>query len=186
MFTQLQMSHLLSSFWTTLKTRNLTLDEAVSGGDDQSIEVFLWGYVTMQPVFSKMFKMGTAKTTREGYLRCVLYVQSWSYSPLFFAVLHTISCYTDHIIRGLDCITSRHPHALQWRHNERNGLSNHQPHDCILKRLFRCRSKKTSKHRVTVLCVGNSPVTGEFPAQLASNMENVSIWWRHHGVSGSK
>ena len=29
--------------------------------------------------------------------------------------------------------------------------------------------------------VGNSPVTGEFPAQMASNAENVSIWWRHHG-----
>ena len=24
------------------------------------------------------------------------------------------------------------------------------------------------------------PVTGEFPAQMASNAENVSIWWRHH------
>ena len=30
--------------------------------------------------------------------------------------------------------------------------------------------------------VGNSPVTGEFPAQMASNAENVSIWWRNHGV----
>ena len=29
-------------------------------------------------------------------------------------------------------------------------------------------------------CEGNSPVTGEFPAQRASNAENVSIWWRHH------
>ena len=28
---------------------------------------------------------------------------------------------------------------------------------------------------------GNSPVTGEFVAPMASNMENVSIWWRHHG-----
>ena len=42
------------------------------------------------------------------------------------------------------------------------------------------RSKKTSKLRVTGLCEGNSPVTGEFPAQRASNAENVSIWWRHH------
>ena len=50
-------------------------------------------------------------------------------------------------------------------------------------RLFRCRSKKTSKLRVTGLCARNSPVTGEFPAQLASNAENVSIWWRHHVVS---
>ena len=41
------------------------------------------------------------------------------------------------------------------------------------------RSKKTSKLRVTDLCEGNSPVIGEFPAQRASNAENVSIWWRH-------
>ena len=45
---------------------------------------------------------------------------------------------------------------------------------------FRRRSKKASKIRVTGLCAGNSPVTGEFPAQMASNAENVSIWWRHH------
>ena len=37
-----------------------------------------------------------------------------------------------------------------------------------------------TKLRVTGLCVGNSPVTGDFPAQMASNAENVSIWWRHH------
>ena len=41
-------------------------------------------------------------------------------------------------------------------------------------------AKKTSKLRVTGLCEGNSPVTGEFPAQTASNAVNVSIWWRHH------
>ena len=71
--------------------------------------------------------------------------------------------------------------TLRWRHNGRNGVSNHQPHDCLLNRLFRRRSKKTSKFRVTGLCAGNSPGTGEFPAQLASNAENVSIGWRHHG-----
>ena len=38
-------------------------------------------------------------------------------------------------------------------------------------------SKKTSKLHVTGLCAGNSPVTGEFPAQMGSNVENVSIWW---------
>ena len=32
----------------------------------------------------------------------------------------------------------------------------------------------------TGLCAGNSPGTGEFPAQMASDAENVSIWWRHH------
>ena len=43
--------------------------------------------------------------------------------------------------------------------------------------------KNTSKLRVTGLCVGNSPETGEFRAQMASNAENVSVWWRHHDVS---
>ena len=43
-----------------------------------------------------------------------------------------------------------------------------------------CSGKETSKFRVTGLCEGNSPVTGEFPAQRASNAENVSIWWRQH------
>ena len=74
-------------------------------------------------------------------------------------------------------------HALQWRHNKRDGVSNHQPHDCLLNRLFGRRSKKlkTSKFRVTGLCEGNSPASGEFPAQRAGNAENVCIWWRHHG-----
>ena len=70
--------------------------------------------------------------------------------------------------------------TLRWSHNERDGVSNHQPHDCLLNCLFRRRSKKTSKRRVTGFCVGNSLGTGEFPAQMASYAENVSIWWRHH------
>ena len=71
--------------------------------------------------------------------------------------------------------------TLQWCHNERDSVSNHQPHDCLLNCLFGRRSKKTLKLRVTGLCVGNSSGTGEFPAQMASYAENVSIWWRHHG-----
>ena len=70
--------------------------------------------------------------------------------------------------------------SLRWRHNDHTGVSNHQPHGCLLNRLFMRKSKKTSKLRVTGLCVGNSPGTGEFPAQMASYAENVSIWWRHH------
>ena len=61
--------------------------------------------------------------------------------------------------------------SLQWRQNGRDGVSNHQPHHRLLMRLFRCRSKKTSKVRVIGLSAGNSPVTGEFPAQMASNAE---------------
>ena len=57
---------------------------------------------------------------------------------------------------------------LSWvlSHNERDGISNHQPHHCLLMRLFRRRSKKTPKLRVTGLCGGihrwpvNSPHKG--------------------------
>ena len=70
--------------------------------------------------------------------------------------------------------------SLLWRHNERDGVSNHRSHDCLLNRLFRRRSKRTLKLRVTDLWAGNSPVTGEFPAHRACNAGNVSIWWRHH------
>ena len=73
---------------------------------------------------------------------------------------------------------------LQWRHNERDGVSNHRRVHGLLNRLFRSRSKKTSKLRVTGLCEGNSPVTDEFPSQRASNTENVSIRWRHYAMSG--
>ena len=59
--------------------------------------------------------------------------------------------------------------TLRWRHNGHDSVSNHQPHECLLNRLFRRRSRKTSKLRVTGLCVG-------------SNAENVSIWWRHHDL----
>ena len=71
--------------------------------------------------------------------------------------------------------------ALLWRHNGSGSVANHQPHNCLLNLLFRRRSKKTSKLRVTGLCVGNSPEAGEFPAQMTSYARNVSTWWRHHG-----
>ena len=72
--------------------------------------------------------------------------------------------------------------SLLWRHNGHDGVSNHQLHDCLLNHSFRRRSKKTQKLRLTGLCAGNSPVTVEFPAQMASNTEHVSIWWRHHAI----
>ena len=58
--------------------------------------------------------------------------------------------------------------SWQWRHNGRDCVSNHQLHDCLLNRLFRRRSKKTSKFHVTGVCAGNSLVTGEFPTQMVT------------------
>ena len=75
---------------------------------------------------------------------------------------------------------------LLWRHNGRNAVSNDQLHDCLVGRLFRRRSKKTSKLCITGLWAGNSPGTGEFPTQMASNVENVSIWRRHHANSAMR
>ena len=63
--------------------------------------------------------------------------------------------------------------SLQWRHNERSVVSNHRRRACLLNCLFRRRSRKTSKLRVTGLCKGNPPLTGGFPSQSASNAENV-------------
>ena len=103
---------------------------------------------------------------------------------LIYQRFAVISCFTRN-----DCLgrtyalmePGRNRYALQWRHNGRDDVSNQRPLDCLLNRLFRHRSKKTSKLRVTGLCEGNSPVAGEFPSQMVSNTENVSIWWRHHG-----
>ena len=84
-----------------------------------------------------------------------------------------MSNYTPHKNNAYD-------YSLLWRHNRRDVVLNHQPHGCLLNRLVRRRSKITSKLRVTGRCEGKSPGTGELPAQMASNAENVSIWWRHH------
>ena len=46
--------------------------------------------------------------------------------------------------------------SLQWSHGERDGVSNHQPHECSDQR----------RHQSS--------------AQKASNAGNISISWRHH------
>ena len=70
--------------------------------------------------------------------------------------------------------------SLRWRHHRRDSVSSHQPHDCLLNRLFRRRSKKTSKLRVTGLLRGihRGPVNS--PQKWPVTRQNVSIWWRHH------
>ena len=109
----------------------------------------------------------------------------YHYKPVIYVLpLHMLTLHMSSQLHG----HTRHEicnlwgiYALLWRHKWRDDISSHQPHDCLLNRSFRRRSKKTSKLRVTGICAGNSQVIGEFPAQMASNAENVSIWWRHHG-----
>ena len=73
--------------------------------------------------------------------------------------------------------------ALQWRHNEHPGVSNHQRLVCLFSRLFRLTSKKTWKSALLAPCEGNPLVTigppPPPPLQRASKAETVSILWRH-------
>ena len=73
------------------------------------------------------------------------------------------------------CESRQETYTLQWRHNERNGVTIHRLMDCLLNRLFRCkRSKKTSKLRVTGLWGGihrwpvNSPHKGSVTRKMFS------------------
>ena len=69
-----------------------------------------------------------------------------------------------------------HTCSLQWRHNERDGVSIHQPHDHLLNRLFKAEIKESMK------IPHHWPLCGEFTSDRASNAENVSIWWHHHAT----
>ena len=70
---------------------------------------------------------------------------------MVYQINRFIRCQVKLAYRKHKCLT-----PLRWRQNGRDSVSNHQPHDCLFNRLFRRRSKKTSKLRVTGLCVGNS------------------------------
>ena len=73
--------------------------------------------------------------------------------------------------------------SLLWRPFERGGVSNHQCLNCFLKRLFRRRSKKTSKLRVTGLCEGinrwpvDSPHKGPVTGKYLHLMTLSRVWW---------
>ena len=113
----------------------------------------------------------TAGRFIENYVFYVGFVSVW---PVWLGFNECFQCSIFCLHQGMWAL------SLRWCHNERDCVSNHQPRHCLLNRLFGRRSKKTSKLRVTGLCAGNSPGTGEFPAQMASYAENVSIWWRHY------
>ena len=44
------------------------------------------------------------------------------------------------------------------------------------------RKHQSSASLAFVRWIHPGPVNGEFPAHMASKAENVSIWWRHHGL----
>ena len=68
------------------------------------------------------------------FLLAIHYLVTYS-SSYFINILRT--CFSDY--------TNDHAIArevtLQWRHNECDGVSNHQPHNCLINCLFRHRTK---------------------------------------------
>ena len=69
-------------------------------------------------------------------LRCDVFVL-----PKFVVVFSVMFKYND-TSQGIIKIKFGIFTSLQWRRNERDCFSDHQPHDCLLNRLFRRRSKK--------------------------------------------
>ena len=73
-------------------------------------------------------------------------------------------------------------HSLQWGHNRRDGVSNHQYLDCLLNRLFRHRWKKTPKSTSLAFVRGihrwpvNSPHKGPVTRKMFS-FNDVIIYW---------
>ena len=82
----------------------------------------------------------------------VLIISVCNYSGSYFAASPWVTI-SEYLLKQQ---TRNGIETLRWRHNDHDSVSNHQPHGCLLNRLFRRRSKKTSKLRVTGLCVGNS------------------------------
>ena len=79
--------------------------------------------------------------------------------------------------------------SLQWRHNERNGVSTHRCLDCFLNRLFRRRSKEPSKLHVTGLCAENTPVNSPHKGPVTRKMflfDDVIMDTRANHSKGSK
>ena len=112
--------------------------------------------------------------------------QRWNKDPILNSILtsHCSSSWVSYghlLLSTLKMTEHFMTKGIPVSHNECNGVSNHRGLNGLLKRLFRRKSKKTSMLCIIGLCKGNSPVTGEFPSQRASNIENVSIWWHHHG-----
>ena len=67
--------------------------------------------------------------------------------------------------------------ALQWRHNKRDGVSNHRRLDCLLNRLFRRRSTKIN-FRVTGIFRGIHRWPVNSPHKKSVTWKSISIWWR--------
>ena len=90
-------------------------------------------------------------------------------------------------------------YSLQWRHNGRDSVSDHQPRHCFIQRFIQAQIKESIK------APRHWPLCGEFTGDqwiprtnaqkrgkcfhlmiFCSNAENVSTWWCHHVANRPK
>ena len=136
-------------------------------------------YLKMSAKKWRPFCPSLSVLTHSSWKWCQRYSAEWEDSDIF-ALL--ILCY----IHWNPKVT-RVPTSLQWRHNGHDGVSNHQPHHCLLNHLFGRRSKKTLKLCVTGLCAGihRGPVNSlhKWPVtRKMSPFDDIMIKWTHSPV----
>ena len=85
-----------------------------------------------------------------------------------------------------NCCRTKSMQSLQWRHNGRDGVSDHQPYHCLLNRLFMRRSKKTSNSASLAFVRGINRRPVNSPQKWPVTQKKVSIWWHHHDWNPSK
>ena len=78
-------------------------------------------------------------------------------------------CCSHHLLIGILSVLNDIKSSLQWRHNERDGVTNHRPHICLLDRVFGRISKKTSKLR------GTGHLCGEFTGWPVNSLHKGSV-----------
>ena len=115
-------------------------------------KIYSYKYVYINPCHSKIMKCCFYFSTKVCYFKC--------WRPIY---------------RLVQCA------SLRWRHNDHVGVSYHQPHHCLLSRLFGRRSKKTSKLRVTGFCAGirRGPVNSPHKWPVTRKMfpfDDVIMW----------
>ena len=69
--------------------------------------------------------------------------------------------------------------TLRWRHNGRDGVTSLA---IVYSTVYWGADQRKHQSFPSLAFLRGSPVTGEFPAQMASHAENIFIWWRHHDL----
>ena len=155
--------------------------------------LYSWSFALLAPRQWKMDKINWHQTTRRKHNKArtmcifpgrnyIVFISRYSVSVLDFCAkrldwnLHVHWDFRRALIKALGPLAN----SFQWRRNERHGVSNDRHRDCLLNRLFRCTSKKNS---ASLAFVRGILLTGGFCSQRARDAENVSIWWRHHGLA---